>query len=192
MFNVQSSKFFKLAIAAVALASQAAFAAPVTFSGALTATDPVFNSPFSATALTTVGTAVAYDVYSFYVSANGAYSIEALGFLSANADSFLAVYKDAFNRTSPLTNLVAFDDDSGVSALSLINTTFTSGTQYFLIFTSYGNGQYGSYNGVFNTVSGGGQVSLGTLAVPGQVPEPGSLALLGLAALGLGVARRRA
>lgn len=192
MFNVQSSKFLKGAIAAIAFASQAAFAAPVTFSGALTASDPVFNRPLTTTTLSGVGTATAYDVYGFHVSAAGTYSVESTAFSGTNADTFLAVYRNVFNPASPLTNLLAVDDDNGVGNLSLVTGALQAGVQYYLIFTTFSNATFGTYTGVFNTVTGTGQVSLDGATVPGQVPEPGTLALLGLAALGLGVARRRA
>jgi len=190
MFSFQVSKFLKLAIAGIALASQAAFAAPVSISGELTASDPRFNRPLTTTSLSSVGTNVAYDVFGFYVSANGTYSIESTAFSVTGSDTFLALYRGAFNAASPLANLLTVDDDSGAGALSLINQALQANNQYFLVFTSFGNNQFGTYTGRFDTVSGGGQVTLGAL-VTNQVPEPGTLALLPLAALGAAMARRR-
>lgn len=194
MSTFQPAKFLKVALASAIFASTAAFAAPVNFSGALTASDPVFNRPFTTVSLSGAGTAVHYDTYAFSVSANGAYSIEAISFNASGglaSDTFLSLYSNQFSASAPLTNLVQVDDDSGVGNLSLLNSNLLAGIQYFLVFSSYANGVTGAYTGVFNTVTGGGQVTLGNVSAPGVVPEPATLALLALAFAGLTVVRRR-
>lgn len=188
MARLSASRFLKLAVATVAFAAQTAFAAPVNISGALTASDPVFNRPLSTTTLSGVGTATSYDVFGFHVSAAGTYSFEALSFSAAGADTFVALYRDVFNPAAPLANLLQVDDDSGVGALSLLSRALTAGTQYYLVFTTFDNGDFGSYTGVFNTVTGNGQVALDGAAA---VPEPGTLALLPLALAGMVLVRRR-
>jgi hypothetical protein len=187
MFRLQSSKFLMFTIAAAAFVSQAAFATSIDFSGALTESDPVFNRPFTTGSLSIVGTHTAYDVYGFHVSADGTYSIEATAFTGPISDSFVALYQNAFISASPLSNLLQVDDDSGVGRLSLLNSSLTAGVQYYLIFTSYFNDEYGTYTGRFTTVSGGGQVFLDSATVP----EPGSLALFGLGVVGFVASRRK-
>jgi hypothetical protein len=169
----------------------AAGAATTPFSGALSAADPVFNRPLSGappTGLSGVGTGVSYDLLPFFVTANASYTIETLSASFATGtpdDTFIVLYQNSFSAAAPLTNALVADDDAGVGFLSLATANLTAGTQYFLVVTSFANGQFGNYTGSISALGN-------ATAILGVVPEPSTSAMM-LAALGLGglVAARR-
>ena len=164
----------------------AAQAVPYSFSGALTLTDPIFNRPVSLTTLSGVGTAVFYDVQPFSLTLSSSVTLEVTSatFSPAPADdSFLALYQGTFNPASPLTNLIAVDDDSGPGFLSLISAPLLANTNYFLVTTTFANGVTGPYNDSITPANAASVV---------VVPEPSTWAI---AVGGLGVVvlfRRRA
>jgi MYXO-CTERM domain-containing protein len=189
MFNIRHTA---LALASVAL-SQVAMAAPVNFAGTLSATDPTYNRTVSGnppSGLSGVGTAVSYDVFAFTVSLTETYSVGTLSaaFTTGTADdTFITVYQNLFNPAAALSNVVQADDDAGPGFLSLITRTLNAGTQYFLVVTSFNNGQRGDYTGQF-TNAGNGVVTVDGGAT---VPTPSTLALVPLALAGLALTRRR-
>lgn len=76
MLGPSISSSIKLVLASIAFLSQTVCATPITSSGELSPGDRFFNRPRSLTALSTLGTHTAYDVFDFRVSAAGTYSIE--------------------------------------------------------------------------------------------------------------------
>lgn len=189
---MQSARSFFVAGTLFGLVAQAA-AVDVPIAGSLAVTDPVYNRTTSGAppaGLSAVGTAVSYDVFPFFVTANNTYLLETLSaaFTTGTADdTFISVYRNTFNPAAALTNVVAADDDAGPGNLSTLSTALLAGTQYFLVVTSFANAQFGPYTGHLNSTTALGQVVLG--AVP-ELPTS-VLMLTPLVIGGLVAARRR-
>ena len=131
--------------------------------------------------LSSDATSVAYSTFSFQVGAIGTYSFIANGAY----DTFLSLYRGAFNPSNALTNLVDLNDDAynGASFLTDVSAfadDLIPGVVYTLVTSGYGNGDGGFFS---NAIVGPGAVA--------RVSEPGVLALM-FAGVGLmGVAARR-
>ena len=167
----------------------------VSYNVTLASTSPRFNRPTTTTSLSAVGTNVYYQAQQFNVNTAGLYSFETTAATLTPTpadDTFLALYQTSFNSASPLTNLIAVDDDGGAGALSLIsNFTLSNSAQYFLVTTTFSNLTTGS---ITSRISGPGGAVV-TLVTPAAAPEPGTLPLLGMGLVSgagtLGIVRRR-
>jgi hypothetical protein len=183
------------------------------FTGTLSANDPTWNRPFEdGSGLSGVGTSVFFDVQPFFVAANGTFTFETVAPTPNNYDTFAFIYQNVFNPATPLVNFVGGDDDftgtfailpgpfavppngtgsGGASPASqVLNVSLLAGTQYYAINSSFSNGAVGTY---FSGIGGRSvtgapiEVTLGLIPV---VPEPASMAVLGMGALAL-LRRRR-
>jgi hypothetical protein len=170
------------------------------FSGAITAADPKhhrmanFNADPNGFRVLDLANpsanAVGYDVVPFYVGTSGKYAMGVAG----SYDTYLALYHDSFNPTNSLTNgqhanndgynvlrrstLGSLDVDNDTNGVSRFDDNLVAGTQYYLVVSTYENGETGSYLG---QILGPGAVTMGV------VPEPMSAMLL----LGATMLRRR-
>lgn len=163
-----------LAIAAT-LALGAAQADSFTLAGTISLTDATFNRPLTLTSLSGVGTAVHYDTFSFTGVTPGAYNFLSV---ATGFDNFTLLYAGAFNAATPLTNLVALNDDLGNTSTSGFTYTLAAGTSYTFVTTAFSNTGVGTYT---STIT----------AAPVPEPETYAMMALGLLLIGASSLRRR-
>ncbi len=145
---------------------------------------PVFNRPITPDLLSSIGTAVHYDMLSFSVDVAGVYS-----FVSQSDvfDVYTLLYANSFTPAASTSNLINVNDDvNGEASVSGFLSYLDANTPYVFVTTGFQNSDFGKFNA---TVSGEGHILTGPVTAP--VPEPATYGML-LAGLGLlGVLRKR-
>ena len=96
----------RLFLCAFVLSAVAYGEAATTFYGS-TQGQPTFNRPFNLSTLS--GRIVRYSVQPFFPNADADCFIQ--GIQESDYDGVIYLYRDGFNPGSPLTNLIAYDDD---------------------------------------------------------------------------------
>lgn len=171
------AKFWIAASLALSLSS---ISAAQTFFGTTTSA-PTWNRPQAGAPpinLSGVGTAVAYQATQVSVSATGLYTFK----MTAGFDTFAFLYNNPFNASSPLTNVLVGDEDSGGGTNSQFTINLSSGNTYVFVGTAYANGDSGDYRLDVTSQPGG-------TATFTPVPEPASMTALAVG--GLALLRRR-
>jgi len=153
-------------LAAPALAkekqSDTANAAPdksytLSFSGSLDALSPVYDRIYAADmdpgcgapSSDSVNDGMAFDLFCIHVENEQPIALILDPGTTNIADTVMSIYCDPFDPLDPGANLVAFDDDDGVSTLSAITiedgVTLVPDHEYWLVISTYGAGMYGDF-----------------------------------------------
>jgi len=182
-----------LAFAAVAAcASSAALAGALSFDGS-TVGGPLWARPLAGSPPTVVSPSLAnkvsYQVTAFQVDRNDSFSLIATSGAPTGWDSFTFLYKDSFDASKPLSNVMLGNDRlaGGTDAQSgFTNVSLQAGVTYFFVVSGYSNNQAGAYSAVITAPTG-----TAFLASPVPEPHPVAMLLSGAGLLGMVALRRR-
>ncbi len=128
---------------------------------------PTFNRPLEdLSALSAVGTNVAYNAYKISASTSGDYTFVTTG----GFDTFGLLYDSSFSPATPLANAVIGNDDliAPPFTTSGFAATLTANTDYFYVTTGFGNTDFGTFS---STIGGSGTISATPVVVGSPAPS---------------------
>ena len=96
-----------------------------------------------------------YEVIPIQVTANENLACEVTAF--GSNDTTITLYCDPFNPASPLSNVIAYDDDGGVAYLSAFEdadgVALAPGSTYYLVVSGYDSGETGAFTVSFTSAT---------------------------------------
>jgi len=151
------------------LAVLPASAQTTTYSGdTSTAGTPVYRRPQNFNQLSNVGTAAAYNTYTFRPTVTGNYRIRSTA--ASGWDNFLFIYNGSFNAAAPLTNLIALNDALASGAAGVSGFTaqpLTANIDYIIVTAGFTNIDFGVYTNIISpAVTNGNTTGGATFARP--------------------------
>lgn len=141
MLRIASRLFLLTLVLATAAYGEAA----TTFYGSNQG-QPTFNRPSSLSTLS--GSLTRYSVQPFFPNEDASCYIQSIQ-EGPNFDGIILLYRNGFNPASPLTNLIAYDDDGpaffvGESRIDEIDLDFSD--NYYLVTTGYSSTDIGTFS----------------------------------------------
>lgn len=108
---------------------------------------PTFNHPSNLTTLS--GDFTRYDLQPFRVNQNAHCFIQSVQD-TTGFDGMLFLYRNGFNSTLPLNNLIAIDDDDddtyGIGTSRIESIQLFAANDYFLVTAGYNSGDFGTFS----------------------------------------------